>query len=183
MQYIDLFDEVHAAQLLIEVLAMGLTGVIMSERQKLGGTHFLSGVETNPVVLDAVRWVIDSVPKLDSWAKAVREMPHRRRERCFSEAFNELLLSCGRAHAVKVTFRVLEWMEALAVPKNSFTYEAIGVNVVKRITRLEKVWDLPQAPEDEVCPEVVFAGRSNVGKSSLVNMMLNRNALAPTSSR
>eukprot|EP00913_Durusdinium_trenchii_P016485 g15496.t1 len=74
-------------------------------------------------------------------------------------------------------------LQALAIPKDSFTYEAIGVNVVKRITRLQKVWDLPQAPEDNVCPEVVFAGRSNVGKSSLVNMLLNRSAIAPTSSR
>ena len=31
--------------------------------------------------------------------------------------------------------------------------------------------------------QVVFAGRSNVGKSSLVNMLLNRVALAPTSQR
>lgn len=30
-------------------------------------------------------------------------------------------------------------------------------------------------------PEVVFVGRSNVGKSSLVNMLVNRKALAPTS--
>ncbi|CAM9173902.1 unnamed protein product, partial [Hapterophycus canaliculatus] len=29
--------------------------------------------------------------------------------------------------------------------------------------------------------EVVFVGRSNVGKSSLVNMLVNRKALAPTS--
>ncbi len=30
-------------------------------------------------------------------------------------------------------------------------------------------------------PEVVFVGRSNVGKSSLVNMLVNRKTLAPTS--
>ncbi|CAK9014929.1 Probable GTP-binding protein EngB, partial [Durusdinium trenchii] len=131
----------------------------------------------------AVNQVVQYIPKLDDWANAVRLLPHTTRQQCFTEPFNELLLSCGRAHAVKVTFRVLEWMEALAIPKDSFTYEAIGVNVVKRITRLQKVWDLPQAPEDNVCPEVVFAGRSNVGKSSLVNMLLNRSAIAPTSSR
>jgi len=182
MRHVDVFDEVHSAQLLLEVLALGLTGIILKEREKLGA-DFLTGVETNPVVQGAVSQVVEFIPKLGDWAEHVREMPHKMRHQCFAEPFNELLLSCGRAHAVKVSFRVLEWMEALSIPKDSFTYEAIGVNVVKRITRLQKVWDLPQAPEDLVCPEVVFAGRSNVGKSSLVNMLLNRSAIAPTSSR
>lgn len=38
-----------------------------------------------------------------------------------------------------------------------------------------------QYPEDEL-PEFAFAGRSNVGKSSLINMLLNRRGLAKTSS-
>lgn len=38
-----------------------------------------------------------------------------------------------------------------------------------------------QYPEDAL-PEFAFAGRSNVGKSSLINMLLNRKGLAKTSS-
>ena len=38
-----------------------------------------------------------------------------------------------------------------------------------------------QYPDDEL-PEIAFAGRSNVGKSSLINMLLNRKGLAKTSS-
>lgn len=38
-----------------------------------------------------------------------------------------------------------------------------------------------QYPEDEL-PEIAFAGRSNVGKSSMINMILNRKGLAKTSS-
>lgn len=38
--------------------------------------------------------------------------------------------------------------------------------------------DIPQS----VCPEIVFSGRSNVGKSSLINRLLNRKALAKVSS-
>lgn len=34
---------------------------------------------------------------------------------------------------------------------------------------------------DAVCPEVAFAGRSNVGKSSLINALTNRSGLARTS--
>ncbi len=39
-----------------------------------------------------------------------------------------------------------------------------------------------QYPEPNV-PELAFAGRSNVGKSSLLNMLLNRNGLARTSGK
>ncbi|MCD4712966.1 MAG: ribosome biogenesis GTP-binding protein YihA/YsxC [Clostridiales bacterium] len=38
-----------------------------------------------------------------------------------------------------------------------------------------------QYPDDEL-PEIAFAGRSNVGKSSMINMILNRKGLAKTSS-
>lgn len=38
-----------------------------------------------------------------------------------------------------------------------------------------------QYPDDEL-REIAFAGRSNVGKSSLINMLLNRRGLAKTSS-
>lgn len=38
-----------------------------------------------------------------------------------------------------------------------------------------------QYPENDL-PEIAFAGRSNVGKSSLINMLLNRNNFARTSS-
>lgn len=38
-----------------------------------------------------------------------------------------------------------------------------------------------QCPEDQL-PEIAFVGRSNVGKSSLINMLLNRKGLAKTSS-
>ena len=37
-----------------------------------------------------------------------------------------------------------------------------------------------QLPES-VLPEVAFSGRSNVGKSSLINRLVNRKALARTS--
>ncbi|RRD80663.1 YihA family ribosome biogenesis GTP-binding protein [Alloprevotella sp. OH1205_COT-284] len=38
-----------------------------------------------------------------------------------------------------------------------------------------------QCPQDPKCPEYAFIGRSNVGKSSLINMLTGRKALAMTS--
>ncbi len=39
-----------------------------------------------------------------------------------------------------------------------------------------------QCPQDSTLPEYAFIGRSNVGKSSLINMLTGRKALAKTSS-
>lgn len=41
---------------------------------------------------------------------------------------------------------------------------------------------IPQIPKQEL-PEIVFAGKSNVGKSSLINSLVNRKSLARTSSQ
>jgi GTP-binding protein len=41
---------------------------------------------------------------------------------------------------------------------------------------------LPSQLPESTMPEVVFSGRSNVGKSSLINRLLNRKSLAKTSS-
>jgi GTP-binding protein len=48
------------------------------------------------------------------------------------------------------------------------------------ITFLKSAPELKFLPEPEV-PEIAFAGRSNVGKSSLLNALTNRKALARTS--
>ena len=46
----------------------------------------------------------------------------------------------------------------------------------------KSVGDLIQMPSDNL-PEIVFSGRSNVGKSSLINRLLNRKALARVSAK
>lgn len=51
----------------------------------------------------------------------------------------------------------------------------------RECTFVAGVTNLAQMPE-MVLPEMVFCGRSNVGKSSLLNALTNRNSLARTSS-
>ena len=46
----------------------------------------------------------------------------------------------------------------------------------------KSVGNLSQMPKDNL-PEIVFSGRSNVGKSSLINKLVNRKSLARVSTK
>jgi GTP-binding protein len=50
------------------------------------------------------------------------------------------------------------------------------------VTFLTSVFDVRQLPAPEI-PEIAFAGRSNVGKSSLLNRLIKRKKLVKTSSK
>jgi len=51
---------------------------------------------------------------------------------------------------------------------------------IKSAAFVSSFTDYQQCPENDI-PEYAFVGRSNVGKSSLINMLLNRKNLAKTS--
>lgn len=53
--------------------------------------------------------------------------------------------------------------------------------VIKEVS-LECVCGITSTLPDNILPEVAFAGKSNVGKSSLINALMNRKSLARTSS-
>ena len=54
--------------------------------------------------------------------------------------------------------------------------------VIKKVG-LETVCGITSKLPENIHPEVAFAGKSNVGKSSLINALMNRKALARTSSQ
>ena len=54
--------------------------------------------------------------------------------------------------------------------------------IIKNVA-LENVCGITSKLPDNKYPEVAFAGKSNVGKSSLINALMNRKALARTSSQ
>ncbi|MCI5209656.1 MAG: YihA family ribosome biogenesis GTP-binding protein [Candidatus Electrothrix sp. ATG2] len=51
-----------------------------------------------------------------------------------------------------------------------------------QVSFIDSVFSLRQLPEP-LYPEIAFAGRSNVGKSSLINKLINRKNLVKTSSK
>lgn len=55
--------------------------------------------------------------------------------------------------------------------------------MVIRSCELETVCGITSKLPDNTLPEIAFAGKSNVGKSSLINAILNRKSLARTSSQ
>ncbi len=54
--------------------------------------------------------------------------------------------------------------------------------VIKNVC-LETVCGITSKLPENSCPEVAFAGKSNVGKSSLINALMNRKSLARTSAQ
>ena len=55
--------------------------------------------------------------------------------------------------------------------------------MIIRKAELETVCGITSRLPENTCPEFAFAGKSNVGKSSLINGLLNRKSLARTSSQ
>lgn len=63
----------------------------------------------------------------------------------------------------------------------SFRRERLVPVLVKSVEFVKSAVKPPQFPDGDL-PEIAFAGRSNVGKSSLINVLVNRKNLVRTSS-
>jgi len=81
-----------------------------------------------------------------------------------------------------LVYSVLNAMATFPSDNNDQTYEALSNSLVRRTVFVTGAVTVDGCPEADR-GEVVFIGRSNVGKSSLVNMVTNRKSLAYTSKR
>lgn len=58
-----------------------------------------------------------------------------------------------------------------------------GYSMIIKQVELETVCGITSTMPENVYPEIAFAGKSNVGKSSLINALMNRKSLARTSAQ
>jgi len=79
-----------------------------------------------------------------------------------------------------LVYSVLNAMATFPSDNNDSTYEAVSNALVRRILFVTGAVSIDGCPKADR-GEVIFMGRSNVGKSSLVNMVTNRKSLAYTS--
>ena len=67
--------------------------------------------------------------------------------------------------------------------KNAKKQKEKGIFMIIKNVSLETVCGITSKLPENIHPEVAFAGKSNVGKSSLINGLMNRKSLARTSSQ
>lgn len=98
-----------------------------------------------------------------------------------SEA-NVVIRVLGKLRMTEEIFMLLDAMRSSGVPPNDESLEFLANAIVCSVEEQKTAKTMAELPSpDQRVPEILFAGRSNVGKSSLVNMLCNRKALASTS--
>lgn len=84
---------------------------------------------------------------------------------------------------VNLVYPVLNAFLSFPVENDDRVYEILSNSLVRRVVFVTGAVDMASCPESDGRGEAVFIGRSNAGKSSLINMLTNRKSLAFTSKR
>jgi ribosome biogenesis GTP-binding protein YsxC/EngB len=82
-----------------------------------------------------------------------------------------------------LVYAVLNAFLAFPTDNDDAVYEVLSNSLIRRVTFLTGAVDMGSCPRSDGRGEAVFIGRSNAGKSSLINMLTNRKSLAFTSKR
>jgi GTP-binding protein len=96
--------------------------------------------------------------------------------------YNNAIRLLGKKRRLDGVFVVLDAMRAAQVPLNNETFEFLANSAVRQVEFVTGAVSMDTLPTP-LGAEIAFVGRSNVGKSSLVNMICNRKALAYVSGR
>jgi ribosome biogenesis GTP-binding protein YsxC/EngB len=96
--------------------------------------------------------------------------------------YNDCIRVLGKRRRLDSVFDVIDSMSEAGVERNSETFEFLANSVVRQVEFVTGAVSMATLPEP-LGAEIAFVGRSNVGKSSLVNMICNRRALAYVSGR
>lgn len=96
---------------------------------------------------------------------------------------NRLIRQFGKARRMDGVFAVLDALRSTGTPRSAETYEFLAQAAVREVQFVTGAVSMATLPPDGAVPEAAFVGRSNVGKSSLLNMVAGRRALARTSRR
>jgi ribosome biogenesis GTP-binding protein YsxC/EngB len=95
-------------------------------------------------------------------------------------AYKSMMREFARIQSLQGLLLVLDVMRYFGVEADAEVLEQVANVAVHEVEFVKGAVDMDTLPPEGV-PEACFAGRSNVGKSSLVNMICNRKKLAFTS--
>ncbi|KAI0559570.1 50S ribosome-binding GTPase [Gracilaria domingensis] len=96
--------------------------------------------------------------------------------------FNTTIRLLGKNKLLNNVFDILDMMRMTRVQPDNETFEFLANAAVRQVRFVMGAVSMETLPEP-LGAEIAFVGRSNVGKSSLVNMICNRKALAYVSGR
>jgi len=98
-----------------------------------------------------------------------------------TQIYNDAIRELGKLRSIDTIFRVLDCMEIGGIKPDNDTYQFLSQAVVHKVEFVTGAVSMATLPPP--LPEVAFVGRSNVGKSSLVNMICGRRQIAKVSKR
>lgn len=96
--------------------------------------------------------------------------------------YNNIIRLLGKSRMLNGVFTILDVMRDSGVKPDNETFEFLANAAVRQVQFVLGAVSMDTLPK-ALGAEVAFVGRSNVGKSSLVNMVCNRKALAYVSGR
>ena len=144
------------------------------------GDIFLSSLSWPELVPELCAAISRGYMRLERWEEAERVCAVWERAEgppVSTDVFNALIRTAAKGRHLPTVLRLLDVLTDTGATADDVTFELVGNAAVRDVSFVTSAVSLETTPKASI-PEVCFIGRSNVGKSSLVNMVCNRRALA-----